>query len=125
MTCEQARALLAESFVHEPGSAVSFELEAHLLECASCGAELATVRKTWSALENLPEVDPGPEVRPRFYQMLEAYQQGRSEAKAKRPAWLSWWPQQPALQFGFSAALLVIGVLAGHGWASKDVKNPE
>jgi HEAT repeat protein len=55
-------------------------------------------------------------MRSRFYGMLEAYQQGLSEReRPKRRAWLHWWPTQPALQFGLSAALLLIGFTLGRG----------
>jgi hypothetical protein len=129
MTCDQAKTLVEDSLDNtlgnKPGTAVHFELEAHILDCPVCSVELAAVRKTWNEMGKLPEVEPGPEVRPHFYQMLEAYQQGREEKKTRGFSWLSWWPQQPVLQFGLSAALLVIGIFAGHSWAIRNQKSAE
>ena len=124
MTCEQARALVADSLHSEHDPAVNFELEAHILDCPVCSMELTEVRRLWDHMEQIPDVDPGPDVRPRFYQMLEAYQQGRSEAKKEKRSWFSWWPQQPAWQMGLSFALLVVGVFAGHLWSTNRETKP-
>ncbi len=123
MTCEQARALVAESLNSEHDPAVSFELEAHILDCPVCSMELGEVRCLWKNLELLPDAQPGPEVRPRFYQMLEAYQQGRIEAQREKRSWFAWWPQQPGWQMGLSFALLAVGIFAGHMWTVRDQKT--
>jgi hypothetical protein len=121
MTCEQARALVAESLHNEHDPAVNFELEAHILDCPVCTMELTEVRKLWNQLDLLPDAEPGPEVRPRFYQMLEAYQQGRSEAqKEKRTGWFSNWQWQ--WQWVPSLAMLAMGVFAGYLWTSRETK---
>src|SRR6202022_1868046 len=82
-------------------------------------------RKARAELGRVGGVEAGPEVRPHFYQMLEAYQQGREERKVGRFQWLSWWPQQPVMQFGLSAALLLVGLFTGHLWTVKDQKTAE
>jgi hypothetical protein len=122
MTCEQARALVAESLNSEHDPAVNFELESHILDCPVCSMELTEVRKLWNQLDLLPDAEPSAEVRPRFYQMLEAYQQGRSEAKREKRSWFSWWPQQPVWQMGLSFAMLAIGVFAGYLWTARETK---
>lgn len=123
MTCEQARSLVAESLNSEHDPAVNFELESHILDCPVCSMELTEVRRLWNQMDLLPEAAPGPDVRPRFYQMLEAYQQGRSEAKKEKRSWFAWWPQQPAWQIGLSFALLAVGVFAGHLWSNRDTRT--
>ena len=80
MNCEKAREHFADDLVGalEPGAAAEFR--SHLLECRACREEADHLRTTWTSLERIPEPDPGPEMRARFYQMLDAYQQGRREA---------------------------------------------
>jgi hypothetical protein len=61
-----------------------------------------------------PDEQPGPAVRARFYQMLEAYEEGRRAAAVPvRSARLSWWPISPAWQFAAAACLLVLGAYVG------------
>jgi hypothetical protein len=41
-------------------------------------------------------------------------QRDAASSKSKARSWFSWWPQQPALQFALSAALVTAGIFAGH-----------
>jgi hypothetical protein len=57
---------------------------------------------------------PGPAVRARFYQMLEAYEEGRRAALTPvKPARSAWWPLAPVWQFAAAACLLVLGFYTG------------
>jgi hypothetical protein len=116
MTCEQARQHFAAELTGRLDVEERREYDAHLAACASCREEAAALQNVWNRLDLLPEPEPGPDMRSRFYGMLEAYQQGVNEReRPKRRAWLHWWPTQPAMQFGLSAALLLIGFAVGHG----------
>jgi hypothetical protein len=128
MNCEKAREHFADDLAGtlESGAAAAFQ--SHLLECRACREEADHLRTTWTSLEHIPEPDPGPEMRARFYQMLDAYQQGRreaSEVKQAAPPWWRWWPQQPSLQFALSFGLLCAGLVGGHLATVREHTNPE
>jgi len=97
------------------------EVDSHLQECSLCREEYDTLLKLWAKLGTLPEEKPGKEVRVRFYDMLEAYQEG-----AKRQGNLSgglvsaindlvakFWPREPIVQMAVALALLIVGVVGG------------
>ncbi len=127
MNCEKIREHMAEYLAGSLDPAVGVAFENHLLECRSCRLEADSMRTTWNQLESIPEPDSGPEMRTRFYQMLEAYQQGRRESAGTRSAasWWRWWPQQPALQFSLSLGLLCAGLVAGHLSTGREHANLE
>ncbi|MEO8126667.1 MAG: HEAT repeat domain-containing protein [Bryobacteraceae bacterium] len=124
MNCEKVREHFADDLAGTLEAAAAADFRSHLLECRACREEANHMRTTWTSLDSIPEPDPGPEMRTRFYQMLDAYQQGRREAAAPR-AWWSWWPQQPALQFAFSLGLLCAGLVGGHLVTAREHANPE
>jgi cell division protein FtsL len=113
MNCDRVREQLAESLMegHE-----SFDLQVHLRDCANCREEYASVKQTWETLGLLPVGEPGPAVRQRFYQTLEAYREGTTQKKARviHSKRFAFWPSQPAFQMLAAAAMLVIGVAVGH-----------
>jgi hypothetical protein len=127
MNCEKAREHVADDLAGTLEGSAAAELQSHLLECRACREEADHLRTTWTSLERIPDPDPGPEMRTRFYQMLDAYQQGRREAEAKSsaPSWWRWWPQQPALQFAMSLGLLCTGLVGGYLATVREHKNPE
>src|ERR1019366_8948615 len=69
----------------------------------------------------LEQEQPSAQLRPRFYQSLEAYRQGL-ESAAPTPArrrFFDWgaggWAASPAFRLAWSAALLVLGIIVGIG----------
>lgn len=119
MKCEQLNELIAEYLAGQLPDAALEDFEAHLAGCDGCRAEVSQMEATWSAMGDLPDADPGPELRGRFYAMLEEEKRllaGSQKASWARRAgdWLeSWWPRRPAVQMAMAAALLVIGLAAG------------
>src|SRR6476660_9723651 len=113
MTHEKASELFSEYVVTGANPEANGECRAHLSECVQCRQEWASVRDAWSAMQELPEMEPSPEMRTRFYQMLEAYEAGRREAVVEpghaRKSFWSWW-QQPVFQFAAGVAMLAVGV---------------
>src|SRR6266849_5537819 len=77
MTCEHAREFLADFLAGalEPSASTSFQ--GHFNECPTCRREAESMQKTWNSMENVPSPEPSPELRVRFHQLLEAYQQGQ------------------------------------------------
>jgi HEAT repeat protein len=95
--------------------------EAHLAVCESCQHELRQFEATWTALGGLPDEEPSPALRSRFYTMLE--DEKRTLARAARPAWpqrfAAWavacWPRRPAAGLAVSLGLMAVCFVAGWG----------
>jgi len=119
MKCEQLRDSIAEYLAGQLPAAALGDFEAHVAGCDECRAEVSQMETTWSALGGLPDAEPGPELRGRFYAMLE--EEKRLLAGAKKASWgrragewlESWWPRRPAVQMAMAAGLLVVGLAAG------------
>lgn len=117
MTHEKARELFSEYIVSGASPESNPECREHLAECPQCRDEWRSVRGAWNAMEELPEMEPSPEMRIRFYQMLDAYEAGRREVlgRSKSAPHGFWtWLQQPVFQFAAGMAMLVAGVAIGH-----------
>lgn len=132
MTCNQANEHLPDYLMGSLSAAAQQELQTHLASCAACQAEVESLRALWADLQTLPAEQPSAELRPRFYGMLEAYQQGLQEAKPAAgvrdaiDGWLArWWPRRPAWQFGFALAMLLFGLWLGQRQTSTDQRNTE
>ena len=113
MNCDKARERMVDSWAGRPKDG---EFRQHIDECSACREEFANMSRTWEGMSKWPDEEPGPGVRARFYQMLEAYEEGRREREA--PKHLGWrsWLRQPAFQIGFSVAMLALGIFAGTAW---------
>lgn len=121
MNCQQTAELFPDYLLGKLNEAAAAEMQAHLDACAACRQEAAGLRAIWTKLEALPGEQPSAALRPRFYAMLAAYQQGLQHSHAAPRlrdvvnGWLErWWPKQPAFQFAFSVALLLAGLLIGN-----------
>jgi anti-sigma factor ChrR (cupin superfamily) len=119
MQCEQVREQFADYLIDSIDEPVRFEIAAHLTACESCRTETDELKTLWTRLGSIPGSQPSPDARPRFDAMLDAYQHGLAHARSRSwwhavNVWLgTWWPRQPALQFGFALGLLVAGVVLG------------
>lgn len=119
MKCKGLRDLIPDYLAGEMSTGDLELFEAHLAVCVDCQVELEQMESTWVALGGLPDEEPRPELRGRFYAMLE--EEKRRLARAERGSWLrrldrwlnSWWPSRPAIQVAMAALLLVVGVTAG------------
>ena len=93
--------------------------EAHLMECETCREDLRQMESTWVELGRMPDGEPGPGLRGRFYAMLEE-EKRRLAGASKTPwyrrmeTWLeSWWPKRPAFQMAMIVVLTAAGLFAG------------
>jgi hypothetical protein len=119
MKCEDYRALFPEYWEGGLEEEHRAALELHLASCAVCRAEADSLARVWHGLGRVPQHHPSRDLRRRFYEKLEAYQFGLEESDAGRRRSGFWdgvkgWWSRPALQFGVSLAMLVIGFLAGY-----------
>jgi hypothetical protein len=96
-------------------------LERHLKTCRSCKAEYKALTGLWLELGRLPDENPGPNLRKRFYAGLELQKSAREHRVALEVRWIDrlnnlvehLWPKQPALQFGIALICLLVGYVVG------------
>jgi hypothetical protein len=118
MTCDQVKEHIADYLVGALSRPEADELDEHFAQCAACKEETAALSETWEMLGLLEQEQPSAQLRPRFYQSLEAYRRGL-ESAAPRPArrrffdWGAGWMASPAFRLAWSAALLIVGIGAG------------
>jgi hypothetical protein len=116
MTCDQVKEHIADYLAGALSGTEAEELSEHFARCAACKQEAEELSETWEALGLLEQEQPSAQLRPRFYESLEAYRQGLDAAAAPAPAkrrffdWSGGWAASPAFRLAWSAALLVIGV---------------
>ena len=120
MDCKHIEDLFHDYLNGRLDPAVRKTVDSHLATCETCRLALEQMGLVWQTLGELPDEEPSPALRSRFYAMLEAQKRGVQEAREKVPwrerleAWLGlWWPQRPAVQFALSAALLIVGLFVG------------
>jgi hypothetical protein len=126
MKCEDYRAQMPEYWEGALEEEDKVALEMHLASCTGCRTEAESLGSIWHGLARIPLAQPSRDLRRRFYERLDAYQQGLMESPATAapsPAavahpslvkrFQAWLPMRPAFQLAFSAALLAIGFFAG------------
>lgn len=122
MTCDQVKEHIADYLAGAMSPAEAAELDEHMAGCAACKQEIAALSETWEMLglleQEQPGVQPSAQLRPRFYQALEAYGEGLESAgrtPARRRFWDWGWQG-----WAWSAALLVAGLGAGEWLGQRD-----
>lgn len=133
MQCEEVRDQFTDYLNDSLVDPARSEMQQHLISCASCRNEAEALNGIWKRLDSIPAESPDSgAMRERFHVMLEAYRQGLDHAP--RPglwdrvnAWMgTWWPQQPAVQFGLAVVLLAAGLFIGQQRSAEPiVPNPE
>ena len=122
MKCEDYRAQLPEYWEGGLEEEDKAALEMHLASCTGCRGEAESLGRIWHGLARIPLAQPSRDLRRRFYERLDSYQQGVLEGPgvARPPATFGerlrgWFPMRPAFQIGFSTALVAIGFFVGYG----------
>jgi len=120
MNCEDLKQRIPDILTGEMNPKDRTAIDAHLSDCGPCAQELRQVTETWVKLGVLPNEQPSPALRDRFYTMLEAYQQGieaQTETAQSRVRWISISEflrfRRPVFRFAAAAALLLVGVAGG------------
>jgi len=119
MNCLDLRDWIPELLAGQLSEESVRRCEAHLEHCSGCSLELEQIKAVWTELGELPEDDPSPGLRGRFYAMLE--EEKRRAGRAERAPWTkrfegwvdSWWPRRPVVQLAGVAVVLVVGIVAG------------
>jgi hypothetical protein len=117
MTCDRVKEHIADYLAGALSPTEAEELDEHFGQCAACKQEAAALSQTWEMLGLLEQEQPSAQLRPRFYESLEAYRHGL-ESAAPAPArrrWFDWGWQG----WAWSAALLVAGLAAGQWFGGR------
>ena len=126
MTCDQVKEHIADYLVGALSRPEAEELDEHFAQCPACQQETAALSETWEMLGLLEEEQPSAQLRPRFYQSLEAYRQGLESAPPTpaRRRLFDWdaggWAASPAFRLAWSAALLIVGMGVGQWLGGRD-----
>ena len=84
MNCEELSIHVVDYLDGTLSADISAGLEAHVEGCDACREQLSVLRQTWTGLGELPQEEPSPRLRERFYAMLDAEQ--RATSAVPRPA---------------------------------------
>ena len=132
MSCDKFREEIPQCLAGRLESEEREELIAHLEVCSACRADMAEIGTVWRGLESLPVPEPDPTMRVRFVEVLEAYQAGmeqgraRSAAPVNRPWWMAgWWPAKAVWQTAMALLLVGAGGFGGHYLARPRTATPE
>ena len=128
MKCKSFTDALPDHVMGRLNSEFNEEMEDHLSECRKCQEEMFRIRTVWHALEVMPEEEPSPALKGRFYAMLDAFkvEQKRERHREKLNGWvIRFWPRRPVFQMSFAVTLLVVGLLVGYQVATGISRNGE
>lgn len=118
MNCQDIKEKFVDFLTDELSAGEKQAAQNHLSSCPACREELEELTAAWTRLGVLEEVSPSPQLRTRFYDMLESYKHGLEEGRdplgQRFSRWFrAVWPKNPALQAVFSLGLLLVGLLIG------------
>lgn len=113
MTCEQIQQRLPEYWAGLISMNEHRSVDTHLAACDACRSEAAELGRLWTNLDRIPVEGPGPQVRPRFYDMLDAYRSGIDEKAINPMPWWRRWFGQPLPALAGALAMLALGFIGG------------
>ena len=120
-SCETYRTLLPEYWSGAISVNQHKQVDQHLAACPDCRAESDYLQRIWTNLDLIPAEAPGPALRARFYESLDAYRRGTEEVPEKSTS--KWW-MPPLFQFAaVAAAMLVAGVYVGRSFEFRKDTN--
>ncbi len=121
MNCTIIKERIADYLTGDVDEATQKEIQSHIADCPGCREELESLSAVWAKLGVVPQEQPSPELRGRFYTMLQEYKRDHErnsvrtpESKAGSRRALRFGLRRPAFSFGFSLLLLVLGLAAGY-----------
>lgn len=107
------------------------ELRRHIETCAACREEFEGIEKTLAALDAMPEEEPSPRLREGFNAMLRAEMAAPEDSasvagrlsRRLEELWGAMAPR-PLLQFSYSLALVLAGLLVGSRFLAPQPASP-
>ena len=112
MQCEHAQELFSDYLTGEMDRALAVSMENHLAACAVCREEVAGLRRIWTALDEMPVVEPPPLFHENLMRRLEPERTPAvAVAKPRQRAW-DWRELFRPRQLAIAATVLIF-LLAG------------
>lgn len=111
MKCDKAQEFFSDYIENTLDRPMVVALETHLTGCEACSTDVADLRKMWTVLDQVPQVEPPADFVWRTTTRLQNELLNRREAERARP--LPWWKRlTPVQSFGYAtvAALLLLGI---------------
>jgi len=125
MKCEWVQQNILLYVYDELPDDARYELEQHTARCATCAAELETVREFHSELSRFPVAEPSPNLltasRMRLQEALETTQQGGFWHRLVFDPWV--WLREIRFAPALAATLFILGFAGGIGTAYKVLKT--
>lgn len=117
MKCGEFQEQFADYLSGDLDDSQSKALDEHLAACPVCVSQFEQMKAVWEDLGDLPEGEPSPALRSRFYEMLAR----EKIREAARPSLIgrlgglfeALWPRRPAYQFAMALVFLAVGLFAG------------
>lgn len=122
--CQRTQRLLPDWLTGGLSPTDRAAFEAHVAHCPGCQREAAAMEQLWQQLGTVPTPQPGPQVRTRFYALLDELAAepepatSRASAHGWRWPWVRWSPDL-ALRLAHGLLLVGAGVWAGVGWQQR------
>jgi hypothetical protein len=119
MKCDDLRNRIPDFLSGQLTPKTAGEFDEHLGQCPECRDELEHMKAVWEKLGDLPELEPGPGLRGRFYAMLEEEKRRVAQHDdvpllRRFEDWVgSWWPRRPIAQMLGAVVVLAVGLAVG------------
>jgi hypothetical protein len=121
MKCKKIQELFSDKWAGTLNDDSRALLESHMSQCPSCQQEWENLNRLWNRLGKIPNEDPSPAVRSRFYSMLQSYRNDMDRSgimASPHPGRSRYFGRtfmlQPIFQFGLAAVLLLAGFFGGY-----------
>jgi len=93
MKCQDIQSQLTDLISNQLGHEMREQVTSHLESCPSCRQEFEQLQSVWNDMGTMEQDKPGPQLRPRFYAMLDVYQNelktsSKSNLSEKMNSWL-------------------------------------
>lgn len=114
MLCRDIKKQIVPFFMSELNETYAQKVREHLCECPGCRKHFESFQHVWSDLSHIREASPSDTLADKFAVMLNGYQHGvRESRRTTVTVWQKSTFAKPALQLGFTAVALLVGILIG------------
>ncbi len=118
MKCKEIELHIADYLSGNLNKQDQKSLKEHLKQCESCQKMVLEMEANWKRMGGLPEAEPGPSLRNRFYTMLteeKAKARSKHSLRDRLNRFLApWWPREPAMQLGLTVGVVMIVFLLNY-----------
>jgi predicted RNA binding protein with dsRBD fold (UPF0201 family) len=129
MDCDSAKEKMMDWLANQMSEADQVNWDQHLAGCSECQEELRSLRQVWQTMGRVVPPEPGEQMRPRFYAMLEDYKEVVNPVADHSPGWMeklrSRWIPANLFGIAYTLLLLMVGIGTGYWLKSADSQRPD